>query len=161
MPDRRPVDIDLRRPFTRAAALRAGVNPRALRGPNFRTIFRGVYIHSSVPPHPFHRIAAALLIHPSGAVISHLSGARLYALPVPYGAEEHVTVFAEADRRRRPEIRNHIAPSGREVAQVGGVRVSAPHDLFIELAGILGLVDLVVAGDALVRKHRTTPQDLQ
>jgi len=33
--------------------------------------------------------------------------------------------------------------------------------LFVELASLLGLVDLVAAGDALVRKHLVSPEDLR
>ena len=161
MPNARPVNIDLRRPFTRAEAIAAGVSPSSLRGPNFRQIFRGVYIHSSVPPHPILRIQAALLIHPALAFASHLSAARVYDLPIPYTAEEHVSVFAEADRRRRPEIRNHIAAEGRSVNLWRGIRVSTPDELFVELASVVGLVDLVVAGDALVRRRLTTPDELE
>lgn len=155
-----PVDLDMRRPFTRAEAMTAGVSPSALKGPNFRRIFRGVYIHASVPQHPLIRIQAALLIHPGIAFASHQSGARVYELPIPDGPEEHVSVFDHADRRRRTGIRNHVARTGSPVTVVKGVRVSTPAQVFVELAGVLGLVDLVVAGDDLVRRHRITPEDL-
>jgi hypothetical protein len=39
---------------------------------------------------------------------------------------------------------------------VGGVRVSDPNQMFVELAKLLYLVDLVVVGDALVRAGWTT-----
>lgn len=156
-----PVDLDMRRPFTRADAIAAGVSPSSLKGPNFRRIFRGVYIHVSVPTHPLIRIQAALLIHPGVAFASHLSGARVYELPIPDAPEEHVSVFAHADRRRRTGIRNHVAKADTPVTVVKGVRVSEPEQLFIELASLLGLVDLVVAGDDLVRRKRTTPEKLR
>jgi len=151
----------MRRPFTRADAIAAGVSESALKGPNFRRIFRGVYIHVSVPAHPLTRIRAALLIHPGVAFASHLSGARVYELPVPDGPDEHISVFDHADRRRRAGIRNHVAKAAAPVTVVKGVRVSEPGQLFVELASLLGLVDLVVAGDDLVRRKRTTPEELQ
>ena len=43
---------------------------------------------------------------------------------------------------------------------IGGVRVSGPHSMFLELASILSLVDLVVVGDALVRLGKATPESL-
>ena len=39
---------------------------------------------------------------------------------------------------------------------VGGVRVSAPAQMFIELAPLLSLVDLVVVGDHLVRQGKVS-----
>lgn len=43
---------------------------------------------------------------------------------------------------------------------VRGVRVSESRMLFVELAGLLSLVDLVVVGDAMVRRRLTTPEAL-
>jgi len=44
---------------------------------------------------------------------------------------------------------------------VRGVRVSAPAQMFVELAQLLPLVDLVVVGDALVRLRRVTAGGLR
>jgi len=41
-----------------------------------------------------------------------------------------------------------------------GIRLSAPMQTFVELASMLSLVDLVVAGDHLVRKQWCTPDEL-
>ena len=156
----RPAPLDLRRPFTRADALAAGISPAALRGPNFRTVFRGVYIHAAVPDHPLIRVRAALMIHPPGAFASYASAGRVYDVPLPALPEEHVSVFADKDRRRRQGIRDHVVPLGREVVVVRGIPVSTPEDMFVELSEVLTLVDLVVVGDNLVRVKRTTPDKL-
>lgn len=161
MPQPKLIDFDMRRPFTRTDAVAAGVSMSALRGANFCRIFRGVYIHSSVPAHPLIRVRAALLIHPPGAFASHASAARVYGVPVPTLPDEHVSVFEEKDRRRRPGIRNHVAPVDISMVTVGGIRVSGPDQMFVELAGLLNLVDLVVVGDDLVRLRKTTPARLR
>lgn len=153
-------NLDLCRPFLRSAAIAAGLSPSSLRGPRFRRIFHGVYIHASVPENPLIRTLAALLIHPADAFASHVSAARMYSVAVPHLPEEHVSVFAKADRRRRPGIRNHVAKLGTPVAVVSGMRVSQPTQLFLELAQILGLIDLVVVGDELVRRKLATPEQL-
>ncbi|MBY9075419.1 hypothetical protein K1X13_11365 [Nocardioides sp. WL0053] len=44
--------LDLRRPFTRADAVRAGISPRVLRTSRFRRIFRGVYVLREQPGLP-------------------------------------------------------------------------------------------------------------
>jgi very-short-patch-repair endonuclease len=154
------VDFEMRRPFRRADAVAAGVSASALRGKNFRKIFHGIYVHASVPAHPLIRVQAALALHPPGAFASHLSAARLYDVPLPALPDEHVSVFAPGDRRRRPGIRTHVAPEDTPVAEVRGVRVSAVLQMFVELGEVLGLVDLVVVGDSLVRQRRVSPEEL-
>ncbi len=150
----------MRRPFTRADAIAAGVSPSALRGSRFRRIFRGVYIHSSVPASTITRVEAALLVHPPDAFASHTSAAKVYGLPVPDSADVHVSVFAAADRRCRPGLTCHVAPRTAAVESRRGLRVSAPRRMFVELAGVLDLVELVVVGDALVRLGLATVEDL-
>lgn len=154
-----PLSFDVGRPFLGSDALAAGLSPSSLKGRNFRRILRGVYIHASVPAHPLQRVRAALLIHPPAAFASHLSAATVYGLPVPAYADEHVTVPTAADRRPRPELRAHVATTS-DVHVLRGLRVSSPTRMFLELAGILSLVEMVVVGDALVRARLTTPEEL-
>ena len=156
----RPAPLDVRRPFTRADAIAAGISLAVLRGPSFQSIFRNAYVHASVADQPLIRVQAALVIHPPGAFACHASAARVYDVPLPALPDEHVTVFAAKDRRRRDGIRNHVAPVDRTVLTVRGIPVSTPEDMFVELAEILPLVDLVVVGDALVRRKLTTPEAL-
>jgi hypothetical protein len=161
VPDQRPApSLDVRRPFTRADAVAAGIDPRLLRGKRFRKIFKGVYISAEVPPSPLHRVEAAVLVHPPGAFASHVSAARVYDVPVPHFADEHVSVLSENDRRRRPGIKSHVAPRTAAVGTYRGVPVSMPVPMFIQLASMLSLVDLVVVGDALVRRRAFTPDEL-
>lgn len=47
-----------------------------------------------------------------------------------------------------------------EVVRYRGVRLSGRHQMFLELASMLALVDLVVVGDALVRLGGVTPDSL-
>jgi hypothetical protein len=71
----------------------------------------------------------------------------------------HVTVPEAGDRRRRMGIRCHVGAE-HDVVEIGGVRVSGPHQMFLELGSVLSLVDLVVVGDALVRMGKATPESL-
>ena len=151
--------LETRRPFTRADAIAAGIPLRELRGSRFRRIFTGVYVDARVPDHPLVRAQAALVIHPPSAFASHVTAARVLGLPVPPHPAEHVTVLCAADRSKRQGITCHVGPPD-DVVQVSGVRVSRPHRMFIELASLLSLVDLVVVWDALVRQRLTTPEAL-
>lgn len=152
--------LETTRPFTRADAVRAGIDPKILRTSRFRRIFRGVLISNDVPDSPLVRAEAALLIHPPTAFASHTTAARIFGLPVPVDPREHVSVLSDRDRRRRPEICNHVTSSDHQVLVHRGLRISHPFRMFVELAGMLSLVDLVVVGDALVRVFRVPPRRL-
>ncbi|MGH3445584.1 MAG: hypothetical protein ACRDPB_09430 [Nocardioidaceae bacterium] len=152
-----PAALDTTRAFTRADAISAGISPKMLRGSRFRRLFRGVYISASVPRSPLHRVSGALLLHPPGAVATHLSAARVYRVPVPDLPDEHVSVFDPRDRRPHDGIRCHVAAPGTRVLRVRGVDVQDPFSMFVALASVLSLVDLVVVGDALVRMYDIAP----
>lgn len=156
-----PRAFDGRRPFTRADALAAGVAPAMLRGSRFRRLFRGVYVDRTVHVDETVRALGALAVHPAGAFASHHSAARVLRIPVPDTPEEHVTVSRPGDRRPRPGIRSHVAPSGVRVITHRGVRVSDAVGTFLALASRLSLVDLVIAGDAMVRLNLVTTQQLR
>lgn len=78
-----PLDVpslDTRRPFTRADAIAAGIDPRLLRGSRFRRIFRGVYVDAAVADSPTLRTRAALCLFDPTAFASHASARiRRYA----------------------------------------------------------------------------------
>ena len=148
-------ELDLRRPFTRADAIKAGLDPNLLRGSRFRRIFRGVYILRTTPASPFIRTQAALVLHPPCAFASHVSAARVFRLPVPDLPSEHVTVTDPADRRTRDGIVNHVADSRAHVVTYRGVPISGPFRMFVELASLLSFVDLVVVGDAMLKLFKT------
>lgn len=143
--------LDTRRPFTRADAIAAGISPRALRGSRFRRIFRDVYIRAKVRPSELERAQAALLLHPDEAFASHTTAARLYGVVVPDSSLVHVSVLEAKNRRWTVGVKPHVAPKHTHVVKHRGVRVSSPARMFIELVAVLDFVDLVVAGDSLLR----------
>ena len=147
--------LDRTRPFTRAQARAHKIPRRELEGAGHRRLLPGVYVAASVDVTPHLRARAALLPFPDSAHASHHTAARVMGLPVPDSNGEHVTVPRATDRRSRSGVRTHVRKGARSVL-VRGVRVSEPVDLFVELAGFLSFVDLVVLGDALVRKRRLT-----
>lgn len=147
-----------RRPFTRADAVAAGITPKMLRGSRFRQIFTGVYVDATVPDHPLIRAQAAVL-KGDGAVASHTTAAKVYELPVPPDVLEHVTVPNASARTRAAGVRAHVG-SVTGARRVSGVLVSAPVDVFVQLASMLSLVDLVVVGDAMVRRRLVSTAEL-
>lgn len=91
---------------------------------------------------------------------SHASAARVLGVPIPPLPGEHVTVLDRKGRRDRAGVTWHHTAGGL-IIKVDGTRVSAPQQLFVELASMLTLVDLVVAGDHLVRKGLVALADLR
>lgn len=149
------------RPFTRADAIAAGIDKKILRSSLFRRIFRGVYVAAEVKLTPKIQARAALALHPETAFASHQTAAALRGLPVPACDRAHVTVLKQEQRVQRHGIACHVACEETQVEKVNDVRTSSPLDLFIELAGVLSLIDLVIVGDAMVRLKLFTVPELQ
>nr|WP_218861066.1 hypothetical protein [Nocardioides panzhihuensis] len=142
--------VDVRHPFRRSAARAVGFDPLRMRR-EYRRLFHGIYISREVEPTPLV-LARAVLVSVRGvAWASHATAARVLRLPIPVLPGEHVTVVDRNHRRGRPDITCHSAPSGM-VTKVEDVTVSAPSQVFLELATMISLVDLVVVGDHMVRK---------
>jgi hypothetical protein len=161
MPRRVPVPDDFgHRPFTLADAKRIGLGSAFVRGSLFRRVFRGVYIRAEVPDTPTLRFDAAchLTHHPIWATCH--TAAEIIGVPVPAHPLTHAGLPPGADGPDRVGIAAH-RHDGQPVTQtVKGRRVAADTDVFLQLAGYLDLVDLVIVGDALVRLGRVTPEEL-
>ena len=153
--------FDPDRPFSRDEALAAGLTTGELRGRQFRLLHRGIYVASSAPDSIRVRVAGALKLYVPSAFASHTSAARILGLPVPDQGVEHVSVFRSTDRRKNSDIISHLAPGSALVTTWQGIRVSAPFQTFVELAGLLSMVELVAVGDALVRRGTSSARDLR
>lgn len=153
------MDLDINQPFARWRGLRAGLTRKDLDGPSFQHPFHGVLLSRDAVLTQRLRVVAALVPFFDSAHASHASAARVHGVPIPTLPDEHVTVVDPAHRLRRRGIRVHVRSAARVVV-VEGVRVSALADCFVELASQLALVDLVVAGDWMVRRRATTPEQL-
>lgn len=131
---------------------------RRLYSDEFRRIVRSVHILAAVQPEPVHDARAVLLVAGEGVFASHHTAARLWGGIVPDDARLHAGIAPEKSRSRVPGVLVH--QSKRTSTLRRGVRVTTPADTFADLSACLGLVDLVVLGDSLVRKGRCTPADL-
>ncbi|MDO5534607.1 MAG: DUF559 domain-containing protein [Propionibacteriaceae bacterium] len=151
--------VDIRRPFRTLDAAASGVSKRRLYSPEFRRIVRSVHILSSVRHEPWHEAEAVLLVAGEGAFVSHHTAARLYGAVVP--DEEHLHASNEPTRHRSTIPGVTVHRSTHTPQRFRGLPVTSPTDTFVDLAGCLGLVDLVVLGDSLVHRGRTTPEALR
>jgi hypothetical protein len=151
--------FDPRRPFTFATARAAGVTRARLEGPRYQRLLTGVYVSAAVPVTPWVRARAALLVAPPDAFVSHQTAAQLWGGVVPHVAEVHVGL----PRHRRMVAKGvcaHRHPQPPPVVVHRGLPMTTPERTFLDLAGLLGLVDLVVLGDSLVHAGCTSPEAL-
>jgi hypothetical protein len=109
-------------------------------------------------------VTRRLLLVPYWSVFCGVTAARLYGLPVPGGDQRvHVAVPSSTRtiaRTRNPCVHSYtISPEHRR--KVSGRWVVAPERLFLELAATLARIDLIIAGDQMLRRELTTPQRLE
>ena len=155
--------FDPRSPFSRADARAAGIPIRDLLSPAYQRIFFDTYLCSTVPATTQVRALAALKRTGSAdAYVSHHTAAKLWGIPVPKDGRIHISAERDEGRNRCRGVVTH-----RPIISVGpiqirnGVRLSSPEQVFCELAGTgVGLVDLVVAGDAMLKSKRASRKSL-
>lgn len=152
-----------RGPFTTAQAAALGVSVHVLAGRRFRQLYRGVHVLADHPDTAALRFDGVRLLVRSAAA-SHHTAALLRSLPVPGPGPDravHITVADPASRVRIAGVYTHRAPFGVDLRQVEGRAVLSAERTLCDLAAEgVGLLDLVIFGDAAVRRGWTRPGDL-
>lgn len=184
------IAFDPRRPFLYRAARDAGISRRQLAGPGYRRLFTGVYIAAGVDLRPEIWAQAALMVAPKNTVIARHTAARIWGGVPPDEWRTHITTLVaptavepppppgplsppstEEGRHRSGErkaygrvrlegIDARVSSDETRLVWIKGMRVTDPVRTFLDSAADLGLVDLVVLGDSLVKNTDLTPQDL-
>lgn len=152
--------VDVTRPFTRRAGLASGLTDQQLQGAAYRRIFHGVYADAATLITPTTRVEAARLIAPVDAFATHHTAARLLGGVVPDTPITHLGT-ARARRSRVTNVRLHRYAALPPLVHVAGQPVTDAAQTFLDLAGTLDLIDLVVLGDSLVQAGQCLPQDLR
>jgi hypothetical protein len=153
---------DLADIFAVAAAMRRGVSRRRLRAKDIQIPLRGVrIITGELAANRFERARQQLLrgsraystIAPTGFAFSHVTAARLYGMPLPARLEltEAVDVaYLDVHVRREGVVGHRVKDV--VVRFIDGLPVVAPELAWIQLAPLLSVNELVIAGDHLVRR---------
>lgn len=150
--------FDDRQPFTYQQARAAGISRRRLGSSAYRRLLTNVYVSSEVTVDALVEARAALLAAQPGAFVARHTAARLWGGIVPHSHLAQVSVVRGKGRKRREDLRT--ASSSRTPVLFRGIRTTSAVDTFLDLAAHLHLVDLVILGDSLVKKGRTTPDGL-
>jgi hypothetical protein len=148
--------LDVRKPFSRADARRAGIPVSALTASRFRKLFYDLYISADVTVTHALLASADLRISSVGSHVSRFTAAEIWGAVVPSQPLTHVSSRYGRTRSERQGVGSHLASRESMVVSSEGMRISSPEQTFIELATEIPLVDLVVLGDSLVKKGRTT-----
>lgn len=144
-------------PFTVRAAVGLGVSVGELRRATLTSPFWGVRAPIADPDDVVARCRAALQVLPDSAVFSRVTALRLRGIEVPRSLERdnllHVVVPVRSSRPQRRQIQAHV--SGRidsSRSPVTGLPVTSPTQTWLHLATDLDVGELVVLGDAMLRR---------
>lgn len=138
-------------PISRSAARTLGIPVRDLLGGDYQRVFYNAYVRSRTPLTLAERASIALTVAGAGSFVSHHSAALLRGGCPPPSEDIHVSVPDGAPRCERRGICAHRA-TGDDVTLLSGLLVSSALQCFREMAAAgVGLIDLVVLGDSLVR----------
>ncbi|MFE6964379.1 hypothetical protein ACFVAJ_04640 [Agromyces sp. NPDC057679] len=144
-------------PFSTAEALAAGVTPRRLRSLTLAAPHRGVRVDARRLGDLRERCSALAVVMTEGQAFTGPTAGILLGLPLPWRLERDPRLHLVAlDGTRAPRRRGVVAsrstakPVLVSVAGVRGARVTAPADTWCSLAVLLGLDDLIAAGERLL-----------
>ncbi|MGO4300801.1 hypothetical protein [Leifsonia sp. RAF41] len=137
-------------PFTTSAGAEAGATRARMRAGDLVTPIRGVRIRLRDDGIDA-RLQAYALHRRRDFAFSHTTAARLYSIPLPAGLPPDIHVSVP-DPGRPPSIRGFTGHKLRrwDTRTVADLPVTTPEQTWIDLAVMLSLSELVVAGDFLV-----------
>lgn len=159
---RRPLPEPLARaPFTTSEASSAGLPRSRLRAADVVAPFHGTRapVAESIDLTVDARCSTLQTRMRDHQFFSHATAALLCDLPIPDPLRRtspiHVTSLAPHPPMRRTGVAGHqVAIPEASITSLNGLRVPVPPELWCELGSQLGVDDLVVFGDALVRRRR-------
>jgi hypothetical protein len=138
-------------PYEASFARAVGLSWKTLQGSRFRRFTYGVYVATATADSARLRIRGVMLALPPGTIVTGVTGLQL--LGVDLGPELPMTFASTHPRQiRRRDVRvmrlKELPPHRDGIA-------SAEH-CWLVAASTMNLLDLVAAGDWLLRRRRTT-----
>jgi hypothetical protein len=157
-----PDDL-LKAPFTTAQAATQGLSHRALRGAQWRHVFRDVWVHSDVPDTREMRLAAVRLVLGEGAFVCGLTPAWVYGVDVQDRRGELVWVGCRTSHRLRTRagcLTREITVADSDLQVVDGLTMTTELRTVFDCARWLSLVEAVVVADALSHSGLVSREEL-
>lgn len=126
-----------------------------------RRLARGIYAADDGRAVGFETRARGVLQALGGkAVLSHYSAAHWWGGTVPHHSHLHITTAAK-HRVRRVGVISHRTQRPMRRTVVRGVSVTTAEQTFLDLAGSLDLVELIVLGDSMLKQQATSISQLR
>jgi hypothetical protein len=144
--------------FSVGDALRRGVTRSRLRASDLITPFYGTRL-ASANPTLRQRCLAWQSVAPAGSYVSHSTAALLFGCPLPRRLERALDIHVTVERPVRPPrsrgvIGHSAAPRSGAWLDSRGLRMSTAEETWLGLAKQLDFLELVAAGDYLLRGYR-------
>ena len=144
--------------FSTADAARHGVSRGRTRARDLASPFRGIRMPRSAIPTARELAHSYATRMPPGQFFSSITAAQLLGLPLPFGFTTETTLHVSAFDPARPPrmagvVGHHAHPDRVRTVVREGLRMSSPVDTWCDLAGLLGLDELIYIGDCLVRRQ--------
>lgn len=143
-------------PFRTTDAYALGVSLKTLQGDRFRRLTKGVYVAATTVDSHRIQVRGVMLVSPPGTIATGVTGLQL--LGVDVGSRLPMTFATthlwQVRRRDVKVMRLKELPPHRD-------GIAAPEHCWLIAASSLNLLDLVTAGDSLIRKRRATLVRLQ
>ena len=159
VPFQAPAAFNPRQPFSRAEARAAGLTAEMLLSRRFHKIFWDTYVAREVLITPTLRAKAVIRLVPRGSYISHHTAAELWGAAPPADGATHVTLPSAFGRLVRQRVSSHYRNESAQTTLRKGLPISTPEQTFLDLAAIgVGLVDLVVVADGLIKAGHTSSE---
>ena len=140
--------------FTLADARAVGVSQKRTRANDLEIPFRGVRAVAGDLPGLSRLVRAYAARMPAGQFYSHTTAAQLLGIPLPpHTAQDshlHVSTVAPERAPRMTGVVGHTASVRPDLWIIDGVAVTSPVTTWCDLATMLGLDDLIAAGDYLL-----------
>jgi hypothetical protein len=147
-------------PFSVREAARLGATSKQLRAADLVIPFRGARLPTASTGLR-ERCLALQSVSSASSYISHSTAAILYGVPLPWRLERdariHNTVPRGTRAPQRPGVVGHSCAPGPGTPpwhESRGLRIARAARIWLDLAGQLDLVELVIAGDYLLRGFR-------
>lgn len=147
------------RPFTSVDAAQLGVSRRSLQSSAYVALFPGIYRTAETTPSLHLTIAAAQLVLPADAAVSHVTCVRLLGYDVGPTWPLHFSTNQTTHRHRRGLV-IHRRQGELNATVVDGIRAVGPMRTFIDVATVLSDRALIRLGDWMVGQRMLDPGTL-
>lgn len=126
---------------------------------------RGIRVDPGVELSERSMLVALTAVLPRDCAFSHATAAHVHGLPLPLGVNPispvHVCRASAAPPITRRGVQGHAGLERRPTQVTDGLRLTTPTSTWCDVARGLSRARAVAAGDALLRDHQVTREDIE